>query len=47
VPVGVFAAVSAPIYEEIVLDQEQRAIADKGVGEIAKLLKSGDTWKIE
>ena len=47
VPVGVFAAVSAPVYEEIVLDQEQRAIADKGVGEIAKLLKSGDTWKIE
>src|SRR6267143_675374 len=47
VPVGVFAAVSAPVYEEIVLDQEQREIADKGVGEIAKLLKSGDTWKIE
>jgi 2-oxoglutarate ferredoxin oxidoreductase subunit beta len=47
VPVGVFSAVSAPVYEEIVLDQEQRAIADKGAGEIAKLLKSGDTWKIE
>jgi 2-oxoglutarate/2-oxoacid ferredoxin oxidoreductase subunit beta len=47
VPVGVFAAVSAPVYEEVVIDQEQRAISEKGAGDIAKLLKSGDTWTIE
>jgi 2-oxoglutarate ferredoxin oxidoreductase subunit beta len=47
IPVGVFAAISAPIYEELLLDQERRAIAERGPGDIAKLLKSGDTWKID
>ena len=28
------------------LEQEQRAIAERGPGDIAKLLTSGDTWKI-
>jgi hypothetical protein len=30
----------------VVLEQEQRAISDRGPGDIAKLLKSGDTWTI-
>jgi 2-oxoglutarate ferredoxin oxidoreductase subunit beta len=47
VPVGVFSAVDAPVYEEVVLEQERRAISERGPGEIAKLLRSGDTWKIE
>jgi len=46
VPIGVLTAVEAPIYEEVMLDQEQRAISDRGPGSIAKLLTSGDTWKI-
>jgi 2-oxoglutarate ferredoxin oxidoreductase subunit beta len=46
VPIGVLSAVEAPIYEEVMLDQEQRAISDRGPGSIAKLLTSGDTWKI-
>ena len=28
------------------LDQEKRAISDRGPGDIAKLLTSGDTWRI-
>jgi hypothetical protein len=28
------------------IEQEQRAISDRGPGDIAALLKSGDTWKI-
>jgi 2-oxoglutarate ferredoxin oxidoreductase subunit beta len=46
VPIGVLAAIEAPIYEEVMLEQEQRAISDRGPGSIAKLLTSGDTWKI-
>ena len=47
VPVGVFTAVNAPVYEEILMEQEQRAMSERGAGDIAKLLTSGDTWKIE
>jgi 2-oxoglutarate ferredoxin oxidoreductase subunit beta len=46
VPLGVFAQTEAPVYEEILLAQEQRALSERGPGEIAKLLTSGDTWKI-
>ena len=46
IPIGVLTDVTAPVYEDIILDQEQRAISDRGPGDIAKLLISGDTWKI-
>ena len=46
IPVGVFAAVDGPSYEEVLLEQEQRAISERGPGDIAKLLTSGDTWRI-
>jgi 2-oxoglutarate ferredoxin oxidoreductase subunit beta len=46
IPVGVLARTQLPAYEEILLDQEQRAISERGRGEIAKLLTSGDTWRI-
>jgi hypothetical protein len=42
----VLASTQAPIYEEILLGQEQKAISDRGPGEISKLLMSGETWKI-
>jgi len=29
-----------------VIEQEQRALSDRGPGDIAKLLTSGDTWRI-
>ena len=47
VPIGVLSAIDAPIYEDMIVDQEQRTISERGPGEIAKLLTSGDTWKIE
>ncbi len=46
-PPGNLAAVAGPIYEELLLQQEQQAIAERGPGDIAKLLRSGDTWKID
>jgi len=33
-------------YEEIVIQQEQKAISDRGPGDVAKLLMAGETWKI-
>ena len=47
IPIGVLAKLDAPIYEDMVLEQEQRAISDRGPGDIAKLLTSGDTWTIK
>jgi 2-oxoglutarate ferredoxin oxidoreductase subunit beta len=46
IPIGVLTEIEAPVYEDLILDQEQRAISDRGPGDIAKLLTSGDTWKI-
>jgi 2-oxoglutarate/2-oxoacid ferredoxin oxidoreductase subunit beta len=46
IPLGVFVDTEAPVYEEILLAQEQRALSDRGPGDIKKLLTSGDTWKI-
>jgi len=47
IPLGVLASEpGAPIYEETVLQQEKKAIADRGPGDIAALLRSGETWKI-
>jgi 2-oxoglutarate/2-oxoacid ferredoxin oxidoreductase subunit beta len=45
-PIGVLSAIEAPVYEDVVLDQEKHAISDRGPGDIAKLLTSGDTWRI-
>jgi 2-oxoglutarate ferredoxin oxidoreductase subunit beta len=46
IPIGVLAAIEGPVYEEIMLDQEEKAISERGPGDIAKLLTSGDTWRI-
>ena len=47
VPVGTLLDIDAPIYESMMVEHEQRAISDRGPGDIAKLLTSGDTWRIE
>ena len=46
IPIGVLNAIEAPVYEDLMLEQEQKAISERGPGDIAKLLVSGDTWKI-
>ena len=45
-PVGVFRAVEKPTYEDMLQDQVDSAIADRGKGDLKKLLHSGDTWQI-
>jgi 2-oxoglutarate ferredoxin oxidoreductase subunit beta len=46
IPVGVLARRDETTYEEILINQEQQAISDRGPGDIAKLLTSGETWTI-
>jgi 2-oxoglutarate ferredoxin oxidoreductase subunit beta len=46
IPIGVLGQVEAPIYEQLIFEQEQHAVSERGPGDIAKLLVSGDTWTI-
>ena len=46
VPMGVFRAVDKPTYEDMMSDQINQAISQKGPGNLAKLLGSGETWVI-
>jgi 2-oxoglutarate ferredoxin oxidoreductase subunit beta len=46
IPTGVLTAIKAPIYEDMILDQERVTIESKGRGSIDALLRSGDTWTI-
>ncbi len=47
VPVGVFRAVQKPTYEELLEEQIRRAVAQRGPGDLEKLLRSGDIWVVE
>jgi 2-oxoglutarate/2-oxoacid ferredoxin oxidoreductase subunit beta len=44
VPLGVFRNVQRPIYEEQVIAQHEKAVKDRGIGDLHALLHSGDTW---
>jgi len=46
-PVGVFRAVEKPCYETMLTAQVDAATSQRGRGDLAKLLRSGDTWKVE
>ena len=46
VPMGIFRAVDKPTYEDMMSDQINQAISQKGPGSLAKLLGSGETWVI-
>jgi 2-oxoglutarate ferredoxin oxidoreductase subunit beta len=46
IPTGVLTANVAPVYEHMLLEQEEQAIATRGRGDVSALLKSGDTWTI-
>ena len=46
-PIGVIRAVEKPTYEAMLDDQVEAAIAQRGAGDLEKLLDSGDTWTVE
>ena len=45
-PLGVLRAVDAPVYETAINEQIAAVIAKKGKGDLAKLLRAGETWEV-
>jgi 2-oxoglutarate ferredoxin oxidoreductase subunit beta len=46
-PIGVFRAVETPTYGDLLEAQIRDAAARRGTGDLAALLRSGDTWTVE
>ncbi|MEV6975547.1 2-oxoacid:ferredoxin oxidoreductase subunit beta [Kitasatospora sp. NPDC093806] len=46
-PIGVLRSVRRPVYDELMADQLATAAADRGTGDLAKLLAGGDTWTVD
>ncbi len=46
-PIGVFRDVERPVYDRLMEEQLERAVADQGEGDLAGLLHAGDTWTID
>ncbi|MDD9854200.1 MAG: 2-oxoacid:ferredoxin oxidoreductase subunit beta [Deltaproteobacteria bacterium] len=46
-PIGVFRAVEKPCYETLLQSQVDAATQERGPGDLAALLHSGDTWTVE
>jgi 2-oxoglutarate ferredoxin oxidoreductase subunit beta len=46
-PIGVFRAVERSTYERLLEEQVQSALAERGKGDLRKVLFSGDTWTVE
>ncbi len=44
---GVFRDIDQPTYEELLLNQNRRSVAERGVGSIENLLGAGLTWEVE
>ena len=45
--IGVLRSVEAPRYEDLVTAQIQEVQARRGKGDLAKLLRAGDTWEVK
>ena len=46
-PIGVFRAVEKTTYESLLDQQVTGAVAERGKGDLGKLLFGGDTWTVE
>ncbi len=46
-PIGIFRQVERPSYDELMRTQLEEAVAQQGAGDLAGLLASGDTWRID
>jgi 2-oxoglutarate ferredoxin oxidoreductase subunit beta len=46
-PIGIFRQVERPTYDELMRQQLEEATAQQGRGDLADLLSSGDTWRID
>ena len=47
VAMGVFRAYEQPTYDEMMTNQVQEEIKNKGAGDLETILNQGDTWVVE
>jgi 2-oxoglutarate/2-oxoacid ferredoxin oxidoreductase subunit beta len=47
VPVGVIRNISRPTHDQMLTDQLEQATAARGKGDLARLLASSETWRVE
>ncbi|MCZ4102301.1 2-oxoacid:ferredoxin oxidoreductase subunit beta, partial [Streptomyces sp. H39-C1] len=45
-PIGVLRSVERPVYDADMSDQLERAVEEKGKGDLAALLAGQDTWTV-
>jgi 2-oxoglutarate ferredoxin oxidoreductase subunit beta len=45
-PIGVFRSVERPVYDTLMAEQLDTAVAQRGKGDLAALLAGGDTWTV-
>jgi 2-oxoglutarate ferredoxin oxidoreductase subunit beta len=45
-PIGIFRDVEAPVYDELMSEQLERSLAQRGEGDLEALLRSGETWTV-
>ncbi|RBM04633.1 2-oxoacid:ferredoxin oxidoreductase subunit beta [Streptomyces sp. PT12] len=45
-PIGVFRSVQRPAYEDLLADQLEQAVEQRGKGDLAALLAGNDTWTV-
>ncbi len=45
-PLGVFRSVARPVYEDLVHEQVQASVEQRGEGDLEALLRGADTWTI-
>jgi pyruvate/2-oxoacid:ferredoxin oxidoreductase beta subunit len=46
-PIGIFRDIDRPSYDELLREQIDQAVHTHGEGDLAALLSSGDTWRID
>jgi 2-oxoglutarate ferredoxin oxidoreductase subunit beta len=44
--VGIFRDVDKPTYNELLFGQIQQCVAQRGAGNLQKLLNAGTTWEV-
>ena len=45
-PIGIFRDVEAPVYDELMAEQLEQSLAQRGEGDLDALLESGETWVV-
>ena len=45
-PIGIFRDVEAPVYDDLMAEQLEASLSQRGEGELEALLRSGETWVV-